>query len=50
MLAVNRDATIAYYCQRGPGTIVQSPVFIRNALVDDTIVAIFLSKLSEIIP
>jgi len=48
VLAVNRDATIADYCQRGPSTIVWSLVFIRDALVDDTILATFLSKLSEI--
>ena len=46
MLAVNRDAPIADYCQHGPSTIVWSPVFIRDALVDDTILATFLNKLS----
>jgi len=45
---VNRDATIADFCQRGPSTFVWSPVFIRDALVDDTILATFLSTLSEI--
>ena len=50
VLAMNRDATIADYCQRGPGRIVWSPFFIHDALVDDSILATFLSKLSEIIP
>jgi len=50
VLAVNRDATIADYCQRWPSNIVWSLVFIRDALVDDTILATFLSKLSEISP
>ena len=31
-------------------TIVWSPVFIRDALVDDTILATFLRKLSEFSP
>ena len=42
------NATIADFCQRAPSTFVWSPVFIRDALVDDTIFATFLSKLSEI--
>ena len=49
-LAVNRDATIADYCRRGLGTIVWSSVFISAALVDDTILATFLSELNEITP
>jgi len=48
VLTVNRDAVMADFCQRGPSTFVWSPDFIRDALVDDTILATFLSKLSEI--
>ena len=43
-----RNATIADFCQRGPNNFVWSPIFIRDALVADTILATFLSKLSEI--
>ena len=48
MLSANRDATIADFCQREPSTIMWSPDFIRDALVDDSIFATFLHKLSEI--
>ena len=44
VLKVNKDATIAYYSQRGPGTIVWSAVFICDALVDDTTLAPFLAS------
>jgi len=36
VLTVNKDATIADYCHCGIGAVVWSPVFIRDAFVDDT--------------
>ena len=50
VLAVNKDATIADYCQRGTGAVVQSPIFIRDVFVDDTSLATFLNKLNKITP
>jgi len=50
VLAVNKDATIAYNCHRGTSVVVWSPVFIRDAFVDDTSLATFLNKLNEISP
>ena len=47
---MNIDATITDYCQRGPSGVVCSPIFIHDASVDGTILATFLSKLSEITP
>jgi len=48
VLAANRDATIADYCHRDNGAVVWSPIFIRDAFVDDTSLASFLNKLNEI--
>jgi len=48
--AVNKDAIIAEYCHRGIGAVVWSPIFIRDAFVDDTSLATFLNKLNEITP
>ena len=50
MLAVNKDASIADYCQSGLGAVVWSPVFIRDAFVDNTILTSFLNKLNDITP
>ena len=50
MLAVNRDASIAYYYQNGPGGVVWSPVFIRDAFVDGSFLTSFLNKLNEVKP
>ena len=47
---MNTDATIPYYCHRGLGAVVWSPVFILNASVDETSLATFLNKLNEITP
>ena len=44
MLAVNRDASIADYYQRGPCGVVWSPVFIRDIFVDDSILTSFLNN------
>jgi len=49
VLAVNRDASIADYYQRGPGCVVWSPVFIHDAFVDDILTS-FLNKLNEVTP
>jgi len=50
VLAVNRDASIADYYHNGPGGVVWSPVFIRDAFVDDSILTSFLNKLNEVTP
>ena len=50
VLAVDKDATIAEYYHCGKGAIVWSPVFIRDAFMDDTRLATFLDKLNEITP
>jgi len=50
VLAVNRDATIAYYYHHGLGAVVWYPVFIRNAFVDDTSMGTFVNKLNPITP
>ena len=50
MLAANRDASIADCYQSGPGGVVWSPVFIRDAFVDDSILTSFFNKLNEVTP
>ena len=50
VLVVNKDATIAKYCHHRTGAVVWSPVFLRDAFVDDTNLATFLNKLNEITP
>ena len=49
VLTANRDAAIADFFHREPSTIMWSPDFVRDAVVDDSILATFLSKLSEIL-
>ena len=50
VLVMNRDATIVDSCQSAFGAVVWSPIFIRDALVNDTILASFLNKLNGIAP
>jgi len=50
VLAMNKDATIANYCQSGSGAVVWSPIFIQDALVNETILTSFLNKLNGVAP
>ena len=50
MLVVNRDASIADCYQNGPDGVVWSPVYIRDAFVDDSILTSFLNKLNGVTP
>ena len=50
VLAEDKDATIADYYLRRSGAVVWTPIFIRDAFVDDTSLATFVNKLNEITP
>ena len=50
MLAGNRDASVADCYQSGPGGVVWSPVFIRDAFVDGSILTSSFNKLNEVTP
>jgi len=47
-LAVNKDALVADYCEHVSGSHMWSPIFVRNAFVDDITLVSFLSKLYRI--
>ena len=46
VLAVDRDASVAYYCERASGTNVWVPVFARAGFVDDDSLFSFINKLN----
>ena len=48
-LAENREATVATYCDNVSGSCIWSPIFIRDALVDDASLISLLIKLNGIL-
>ena len=48
-LAENKEATVAAYCDNVSGSWIWSPIFIRDALVDDAYLISLLIKLNEIL-
>ena len=50
VLAEDKDATIADYCQRGSAVVVWTPIFIRDAFVDDITLVAFLNLLNGFSP
>ena len=50
VLAKDKDATIADYYLRGSGAVVWTPIFIRDAFVDDISLPAFLNLLNGFSP
>jgi len=48
-LAENKEATVAAYCDNVSGLCIWSPIFIRDALVDDASLISLLIKLNGIL-